>query len=269
MSDMFANSAVTNEASQLPYESAFARTLRNPEAPVPTGVVGDGYATRERRFAVHRNNVVAGLVGILRGKFPAIEKLVGEEFFTAMAHAFVVQQPPRSPVLSAYGDDFPAFIAAFEPARGLTYLPDVARLEAGRTRAYHAADAAPLDAAAFAALDPERLDALGLTLHPSVEIVRSNYPIVTIWAMNCGERVLAPIEDWRGENALVIRPRLDVEVRLLPPGGACFLLALASGRPLAEAVQAALADAPDFDLTRNLAGLIEAGVVAAIIPPEA
>jgi len=37
---------------------------------------------------------------------------------------------------------FPAFIAAFEPARDVPYLADVARLEDTRTRAYHAAVAA-------------------------------------------------------------------------------------------------------------------------------
>ena len=49
-------------------------------------------------------------------------------------------------------------------------------------------------------------------LHPSTEIVRSPHPIVTIWAMNSGEQDVAPIENWCGEDALVFRPYLDVEV---------------------------------------------------------
>ena len=62
-----------------------------------------------------------------------------------------------------------------------------------------------------------------------------------------------------GEDALVSRPHLDVEVRALPPGGAAFLLALAKGLPLGEAAEAALADDPGFDLAVNIAGLIGAG----------
>ena len=89
-------------------------------------------------------------------------------------------------------------------------------------------------------------------------------PIVTIWAMNSGERTLAPIEHWLREDALVARPYLDVEIRSLPPGGAAFLLALASGRPLGEAAQDAFADGPGFDLTSNVAGLIDWGVVKGI-----
>jgi len=59
---------------------------------------------------------------------------VGEEFFGAMAAAFVLECPPRSPVLASYGDELPEFIAGFASARDLAYLPDVARLEAAHTR---------------------------------------------------------------------------------------------------------------------------------------
>ncbi len=164
--------------------------------------------------------------------------------------------------------NFPAFIAAFEPARELPYLADVARLEAARTRAYHAADATPIDADRFAALDSRTIADICIDMHPSAEIVRSPHPIVTIWAMNSAEQALAPIADWRGEDALVARPCLDVQVRTLPPGGAAFLLALAAGRRLGEAAEAAFADDPDFDLTANLAGLIGSGLVLDIVLPQ-
>jgi hypothetical protein len=250
-----------------PFEASFARALLDAEQPVPHGVTADNAANPARRFAVHRNNVVAGLVKVLKSRFPAVEKIVGEEFFVAMARTFIVAAPPRTPMLATYGDEFAAFITAFEPARELVYLPDVARIEAARTCAYHAADATPVDAANFAALDANKVDAIRVELHPSMAIVRSPHPIVTIWAMNTGERDVAPIEDedWCGEDALVVRPCLDVEVRLLPPGGAAFLLALAAARPLGEAAAAAMADHPDFDLTRNLAALIGSGLVRRIV----
>ena len=249
------------------FEASFAGALLDAAAPIPAAVAAPDTQTAARRFAVHRNNVVAGLVNTLRSRFPATEKIVGAEFFAAMARCFVSEKPPRTPLLAAYGDEFPAFIAAFAPARELPYLADVAKLEAARTRAYHAADAAPLSAGTFAALDANAVGALRIALHPSAEIVRSPHPIVTIWAMNCGERPLAAVEDWGGEDALVIRPHLDVEVRLLPPGGAAFLLALGADRPLAEAAEAALADHAGFDLATNLAGLIGWGAAGKVTLP--
>ncbi len=249
------------------FEASFAGALLDAAAPTPGAIVAPDAQTAARRFAVHRNNVVAGLVNTLRSRFPATEKIVGAEFFAAMARRFVAEKPPRTPLLAAYGDEFPAFIAAFAPARELPYLPDVARIEAARTRAYHAADTVPLDARAFAALDANAVGALRVALHSSAEIVRSPHPIVSIWAMNSGERPLEAIADWRGEDALVIRPHLDVEVRLLPPGGAAFLLVLAAGRPLAEAAEVARADQPEFDLAGNLAGLIAWGVAVNVMLP--
>jgi hypothetical protein len=250
------------------FQTLFADALLDADRPIPRGIMVHNAAVPARRFAVYRNNVVTGLVKALRSRFPVVEKIVGEEYFAAMARLFLTAQPPRSPLLATYGDGFPAFVAAFEPARELPYLADVARLEAARTRAYHAADATPLGAERFATLDSGVAGDIRIDMHPSIEIVRSHYPIVTIWAMNSGEQALAPIENWRGEDALVARPYLDVQVRALPPGGAAFLLALAAGRPLGEATEAALADHPDFDLTGNLAGLIGSGLVRDIVHPE-
>jgi hypothetical protein len=249
------------------FEASVARALLDPSEPVPRGITTESGGSPARRFAIHRNNVIVGLIETLQTRFPAVEKLVGEEFFVAMARVFVAKRPPRTPILTTYGDKFADFITAFEPARELCYLADVARLEAARTRAYHAADAVPADPSRFATLDPDAVGEIRVTLHPSAEIVRSPHPIVTIWAMNSGERKLAPIEDWRGEDTLVVRPHLDVEVRLLPQGGAAFLLALRSGRTISEAAEAAFADHPEFDLSCSLAELIGSGVVVEIIAP--
>jgi hypothetical protein len=90
-------------------------------------------------------------------------------------------------------------------------------------------------------------------LHASIEIVASDYPVVTIWAMNSGEIDLAPITDWRGEDALVSRRGFDVEVRRLPPGARIFLQSLAAGNPLGAAAAEALAGDARFDLSANLA----------------
>ena len=112
------------------FESAFAKALLDSKQPIPVGIGAPGAVIPTRRLAVHRNNMIAGLVNVLKGRFPVVEKIVGEEFFGAMAGAFVRECPPRSPVLASYGDELPEFIAAFAPARDLAYLADVARLSA-------------------------------------------------------------------------------------------------------------------------------------------
>jgi hypothetical protein len=234
---------------------------------LPDGVTAWSSSCPKQRFAIYRNNVAAGLIGALASRFPVAEKIVGEAFFAGMAQAFIAQHPPRSPLLLNYGDDFAEFIEAFGPAVELSYLPDVIRLETARSRAYHAADQSPLEPAALARLDGDALAALRFVFHPSVSVIASIHPIVTIWAMNAGEMELSPIETWQGENALVVRPHLTVAVHLLPAGGSGFLTALMSGATLAAAAEAALSAAPKFDLAANLAGALQSGAFTAIAQP--
>ncbi len=238
----------------------FHDALADESRPVPEGLTSWNLDRPPRRFRVYRDNVRTGLVKALASRFPAAERIVGVDFFAAMAEAFVRRHPPRSPVLLAYGDSLPDFVSAYEPAASVPYLPDVMRLEVARGRAYHAPDRAPLDPNALAAIDPERLGMQQLALHPSVSILRSRFPAVTIWGMNAEEIPLAPIADWSGQDALVARPRMAVTVNRLPAGGADFLEALAAGLPLGAAAEAALGARPDFDLAANLAGALGAGV---------
>ncbi len=247
-------------------QTDFARALLDPDRPVPTELTSHIARHPHKRFAVYRNNVVVSLVNALRAKFPATERIVGDEFFAAMAQVFVNARPPRSKILHTYGDDFGDFIATFEPAASVPYLADVARLEAARTRAYHAADAQPLTPADFSTIDPQSVGTLRLTLHPSLQVLRSPYPMVTIWAMNAGEMELGPVDLDTAEDALVIRPHLEVTVHRMPPGGAAFLEALADGLHLGNAAERAMADDARFDLTANLSGLIGSGAVIATAP---
>lgn len=244
----------------LPAQTDFAAALRDPDRSAPKTLAWPDGSEPARRFAVYRNNVMVSLVSALETRFPAARRIVGEAFFARLARAYAFENPPRSPVMATYGDDFADFVALEPGLEELPYLADVIRLEAARTRAYHAADREPLGPAAFATLDHEALDRLMVEIHPSVEIVRSPHPVVGIWAMNAGEAELGPIEDWIPQDALIARPALDVVVRELPPGGATFLVALGHGRPLGGAAQAAQAETQDFDLSLNLVGLIEAGL---------
>lgn len=248
-------------------QKQFAAALLDPEQPVPPEIAATNGRASVKRFAVYRNNVTVGLVDALAARFPAAQRIVGEEFFRAAARVFVGAEPPRSPLLMFYGDGFPAFLERFEPAADVPYLADVSRIEAARTRAFHAEDAAPADPKRLQTQDESRLGDLRAVRHPATGIVPSAYPIVTIWEMNSGVRALAEIEDWSGEDALVTRPRFDVQVCALPRGGAAFFSALFAGAPLADAAEAAAHHHADFDLATNLAVLISSGAAADIFIP--
>lgn len=242
-------------------EAAFARALLDPQQPVPAGLQSYTGRTPGLRFGVYRNNVIASLINALRTQFPATERITGEEYFAGCARAYIAQYPPRSKLLVEYGNSFGDFLAGFPPAAELPYLADVARVEAARTRAYHAADADPLDPQALPQIEPDRLCATVVSLHPSLQIVRSDYPAVTVWAMNSGEMELGPVDMDLAEDAMILRPRDIVDVHRLPPGGADFVTALRLGLRLGEAADAALAACPAFDPGANLSLAITSGLL--------
>jgi hypothetical protein len=244
-------------------QARFASALRGRDAQVPEGLA----AASAHRFAVYRNTIAVRHLEVLDANFPALPQAVGEEFFAAIAQAFFEAHPPRLPILAFYGDELPAFLRSFPPVAEIAYLPDLAAVEVGRTRAAYAADLDPLSGDALATVDPATLGELRVVLHPTVSIVASRHPIVTIWAMNSGAMPVAPIEDWRAESAVIARPQREVEVHLLPPGGDAFLNALAQGDTLGEAAAEAAA-APDFDLAFNLAFLFNRGLVARLTLPS-
>lgn len=248
-------------------QTEFAAALLDPTLPAPPGLIGPDGEDSPRRFAVYRNNVSVALIDALRANFPATCRIVGEEFFRVMARAYALSEPPPSPVLLDYGASFPDFIARFEPVGSLPYLADVARIERAWTEAYHAPEAGSLNPAVLSNVPHDQADHLCFRVHPSVRIVRSRLPALTIWRMNVDDGVPAPVDlDSGGEDTLAVRPEADVEVRSIPPGGAEFIMALAEGQMLVEAAMAALRAARCFDLTANLTALLSAGVFVSSYP---
>jgi hypothetical protein len=240
---------------------AFAAALADPKRAPPPGTRGREGWPDARRFAVYRNNVAVALIGAIEARYPVTRRLVGDEFFRAMAGAFTAGAKPCSPVILHYAADFPDFIARFEPARELTYLADVARLESAWVDAYHAADGTVLSLDALAGVDPAGLGAVKFAFHPAARLLRSGHPVASIWAAHQGDEVRPPPE-WRGEETLITRPDADVLVRILPAGGFAFASALQGGATLGEA-HAAMAS-EDFDPGSHVIGLIEAGAISGL-----
>jgi hypothetical protein len=244
--------------------SAVAAALLDPDLPPPQGLKTWRGGPVDRRFAVYRNNVTAGLIDALEQRFPVCLRLVGNEFFRAMAGAYVRNFLPRSPILTEYGEDFSEFVAGFAPACELAYLPDVARLEYAIGRAYHAPDAEPLSFQEIRAISVERFVSATLSLHPSVQLTPSRFPLVSIWRTNMFDTQVSAVETDCAEDAMAIRPHLEVSVHALPPGALGFIHALAAGETIARAAAEAQFAARNFDLGASFQLLISIGAIIAI-----
>jgi hypothetical protein len=222
-------------------------------------IVDDGQIGAARRFSIYHDNAFISLGKTLAVHFPVIERLVGEAFFRYAAHEYIRAHPPRVPQLLAYGDGFAEFIGAFEPARSVPYLGDVARLEWARNEALFAADAPPINADALRAYPADRYGDLKFELHPTVRWVGSPWPIQTIWQANQEETVPRVDVHAGGETALVLRPGHKVINVAITAGDAAMMEALKAGRTLEEAADVGTGIDTGFDLQAALVGHLKRG----------
>ena len=234
----------------LGYRQAFYSALVDPSADACPEYFKDAAAGR---FRIYRNNVHASLIGALADAYPVVKRLVGEEFFSAMAREFIVSETSRLPSLALYGAGFPEFIDKFEPARSVVYLPDVARLEHARLKSINAADAKILDAVDLSN-DGSRLLSVKLQPHPAVQIVSSAYPVYSIWLANQVAQAESVIYS-ANEYILITRPRDSVQMQLLNAQAMTFTLSLINGLSIHEA----------FNQASRLPGCLDLQVVFSLL----
>lgn len=218
------------------------------------------------RLAVYRGNVYANCGKALAGAYPIVRKILGEEFFAAMAREYVRSNASQSGDLNRYGERLGDFIAGFPHTAELPYLPDVARMEWLVHRAHLAEDSPAFDPSSLASLHAERFADLRPRLSAACALLQSPWPLGRIWTIHQ--------DDYQGtfeidlnagsDRVLVHRPLWRAHVLSLAPGDFRFLSAAYRGETLGAALEAGAADA-GFDPSTALAHLINAQVITSLV----
>ncbi|MEO8243255.1 MAG: DNA-binding domain-containing protein [bacterium] len=204
---------------------------------------------------------MAGLIAALGDAYPVVLRLVGLEFFRAMVATYVNNHPPQSPILLAYGAGFPRFLAIFPPVKSLPYLSDVARIERAWLEAYHAPDQTPAEVTPVLTLPPAILGTVRVNLHPSLRLIASHFPALTIWQSNQPGNTPSPVDLAIGETAMILRPHQEVLVQPLTLGGTAFFAGLQEGDTIMQSAAKGIAQDPAFDFAGNLSALLLSGAV--------
>ncbi|SIT40687.1 conserved hypothetical protein [Paraburkholderia piptadeniae] len=208
-------------------------------------VLADGLDP-QARLNIYRNTAEGVLVNALRLAFPAVQRLVGADFFEGAVRLFVRAEPPRSAWLDEYGAQFPAFLGKMPQLSSVPYVADVAQLEWQVNGVLHAPDVPPLDPACLERLDENALGTLRLSPHPATRLLRCDAPADAIWraVLQQDDAALRAIELADGPvHLLVQRVTEGVDTLRLSTGEWRVSKALFAGEPLG----AALASAPEAD----------------------
>lgn len=251
-----------HNAPSLPeLQQVFAAAMLGADsAPLADWVAGAGLAP-DARVQIYRNLVFNNHAAALRTAYPAVLKLVGEEFFDAAAARYGRDFPSHSGNLQDYGAGFPMCLAQMPEAAGLAYLPDVARLEWVRQESYLAAEANPLPPSALGEWRDLEPETLRFVLHPSLRLVASAHPVWDIWQF-CQEAAPGHLDLAGGPQAVLVwRETGQIAMQQTDAGRRSFITALLLHMSLAEAYESAVQTTSDFDLSASLQWLFQAGLV--------
>jgi hypothetical protein len=230
-------------------------------------LIAAGAIAPARALGVYANTALANFTDSLTASYPAIRRLVGEDYFRQTARSFHTRHPSQSGDLQPAGTHFAQYLSALHGAGEHRYLGEVARLEWLIQESLLAADHAPFDLAQLARVAPADYDALRFCLHPSARLFQSEFPCIRIWDANVQSDAEPQIIDLESgaDRALLTRERGQLAFHPLSAGEYRFLSALKSGERFAAAVESGAAEGFDtaegFDAAAALQRFVLAGSI--------
>lgn len=226
-----------------------------------------------QRLGVYANNARSNFIESVASSFPAIRRLVGEDYLRQCARGFHARHPSLAGDLQPAGTRFADYLRELHGDDEYRYLPEVARLEWLIQETLLAADHGPLDLAKLERAAPAAYDDLRFCLHPSVRLFASEFPCVAIWEANVGSAAEPePIDLGAGpDRMLLVRNGGQLRFHRLNHGEQGFVQAMHAGERFAAAVESGAARgeldaahggaARAFDAAAALQRFVAAGVI--------
>ena len=200
----------------------------------------------------------------LRAAYPVLTQMLGEDSMDDLARAVWHAHPPLHGDVAQWGGAVADFVADSEQLRSEPYLADVARLEWALHQSLGVADGAA-DLATLALLSTEDPSVLGLRLAPATQVLRSVWPVASVWRAHVeGEPSLeeagARLRARAAEDVIVWREGLQARAREALPGEADVLAVLLQGGSLGQALD----NAPTLDTAAWLPLAVQSGLLLAV-----
>lgn len=230
-----------------------------------------GWADHPRGLGAYRANAQALAERCLRATYPVVVALIGDDNAAPLARRLWHTHPPQRGDLAHWGDGLPTLLTTLDGLDHLPWLADVARVE----WALHQAAGAPdvqTDLSGFARLAQEDPARLTLRLAGGTAVIASAWPVADLVAAHLHGAHGAPdltsvgarLQRGERENALVWRPHWRAELRACTDAEAALLCALQRSAPLPDALDAASAADPAFDLGPWMTQAVHSGLVCGV-----
>jgi len=245
----------------------FAMALLDGDAEAVAPFIRGAGLEPARRVAIYRNNCRETFLATLAAAYPVLKQLVGDDYFRQLVREYQERYPSRSGNLQHLGAALAGFLDRRFARTPFDYFTDVARLEWAYQEILVAAEHAPLDITRLGCVAESNWPELRFQLHPAVRLVRSDFPVLSIWsAHQAGADVAGTRLDAGGESILLRRTDCDVEMHRLPRAEFAFLENLTRGATLTAATDDAISLDSTFEVAQTLQRLVGLAVLVDFTP---
>lgn len=174
----------------------FVKALNNKDSAILEQINQSQKLTAEEHVHIYRSSTFGALQKVLHEIYPVCHRLVGVDFFLYLINAYIEKYISVNHDVGSYGNNFADFIADFEHAKALVYLPDVARLEWAWHRQFTARYSPGLDFQKLAECYETCGEKIIFHLPLDSILLCSAYPIHQIWEVNQ--------EDYVGDQTVIL-----------------------------------------------------------------
>lgn len=113
--------------------------------------------------------------------YPVLQKYLGENAFSDIAHRYIDQCPSVCRSIRWFGDQLSHFLKQHIQYEEIDFLSELAQFEWLQTNVFDSADHAVLDVEEVGKIPPERWSEMRFTIHPSVHCIVLSWNVACIW----------------------------------------------------------------------------------------
>ncbi len=202
---------------------------------------------RQDRLDIYAEAYFARLVDSLAKDYEAIHAVLDEDSFRRLVADYLVAYPSHTPNIGEVGMHFPHFLKSSAFAANIPYLSDLATLEWTLIEAFYARVIPRFDPTSLSAVSPEAWASMKLILHPSVTLLRLDWPVDEIWKTRHETEI--PVDLSLEETHLVVfRDEFSLNVQRLSLVQWKMLDLIGAQLPLGDVLEQIQMENPSLDL---------------------
>jgi hypothetical protein len=203
-------------------QEAFQRFLLMADSEIGSHVVGTERVPVEVRLGIYGDGYRSRLIEVLESSYPVLASLLGEADFQTLGAKYIATHESTFFSVRYYGHELADFLAATAEYSQAPLLTELAKWEWAMAAAFDAADADPIDSAAFAQVAPEDWAELCFEWSPSVQLLALEWNVPELWkaVTEDTERPEPSLKPacwliWRRELQIFFRPVAAAEAAVI------------------------------------------------------